>query len=342
MNNTDEGDPISKQPTLLEQLRASGKILSNSFGMHMGSAQHGQPGSLVLGGYEQNRALGDVGLFNSDDRGTPHIFLLDVILDTQAGLSPFRDSSIGSVYKGLGDNSYAAEYARFLGGTDGSAVVALSPSVPYIYLPPGTCETAGQYLPATWDEDMELYKWNPNDPQYARIVNSLAYLGFIFADRNASNITIKVPFRLLNPTLSLPLVDLPIPTSRESTILSTSIASFEESWLAHWTVITEPARHKSKSDNGLPYAVVAAIAVVGTVTGVGLIYGGLVLLWRRGARQALRYETTKRQNDDGYSSTLEITKELDASPTALDKSDCLPHELHEAPEDPTHYELPTD
>ncbi|KAI1121199.1 aspartic peptidase domain-containing protein [Nemania abortiva] len=210
VNSPNDGNPIDGKPTLLEQLKQSGEITSRSFGMHMGSAQHSQPGSLVLGGYEQNRALGDIGIFDVDDGGSPHIFLLDVTLDTQVGDSPFNESKIGSIYQGT-DNSYMANITKFLGGTKGSALVDLSSAVPYIYLPPGTCETASQYLPVIWDEDIELYIWNQTDPQYDRIVSSSAYLGFIFADRDASNITIKVPFQLLNLTLLPPIVHLPTP-----------------------------------------------------------------------------------------------------------------------------------
>ncbi|KAJ2991022.1 hypothetical protein NUW58_g2677 [Xylaria curta] len=211
VNSPNKGNPIDGDPTLLEQLKSFGKISSFSFGMHMGSAQHNQPGSLVLGGYEQNRVLGDIGLFDIDDGGVSHIFLLDVFLDTQVGSSPFNTSKTVSVYKGINDNTYAANLTKLLGGTRGSVLVALDPSVAYIYLPPGTCEAASQYLPVTWDRSTGLYLWNQNDPKYASIIKSPAYLGFIFADRNGSNITIKVPFQLLNLTLSSPLVDSPTP-----------------------------------------------------------------------------------------------------------------------------------
>ncbi len=378
VNSPDEGNPIDGEPTLLEQLKASGKISSSSFGMHMGSAKHDQPGSLVLGGYEQNRVLGNIGIFNIDDGGTPHIFLLDIILDTEVGGSPFNESKIGSVYQGLGNNSYAANYTKYLGGTHGSALVALSPSLPYIYLPQGTCETASQYLPVTWDEDIGLYIWNQNDPQYVRIVNSSAYLGFIFADRDASNITIKVPFRLLNLTLSPPIVDLPTPyfpckpftrdwpslplgraflqaafyganfdtqttfigqgpgpdmdmsvvniiRPEETTILSNSIASFEESWSSHWTVLT-PATESSSSKSGLSAAATGGIVVGSTLGGLVLICGAGILFWKRRIGQTRPFQTTEYQSDDENLGLLGAVIELDASPSALDKSDPLPHE----------------
>ncbi|KAI1110183.1 aspartic peptidase domain-containing protein [Nemania sp. NC0429] len=194
-------------PSILEDLKTSKNITSISFGMHMGSAQHNQTGSLVLGGYEKNRALGHTGIFKVDDSGLGGVFLVDVLLGTQVGRSPYNQSAIGSIYQGIGNNSYAADLVKSLGGRPGSALALPSPSVPYIYLPPGTCETASQYLPVTWNESLELYVWNQSDPRYSTIVKSSAYMALVFADSNAQNLTIKVPFQLLNLTLLPPLVD---------------------------------------------------------------------------------------------------------------------------------------
>lgn len=56
-------DPDSDGAVLVE-LKKSNDIGSVAFGFHLGSAVFNQPGSIVLGGYEQNRALGPVGLLD--------------------------------------------------------------------------------------------------------------------------------------------------------------------------------------------------------------------------------------------------------------------------------------
>ncbi|KAI1180470.1 aspartic peptidase domain-containing protein [Nemania sp. FL0916] len=203
-------DPWVSHPSLLDQLKEQNTIInSSSFGMHMGSAQHDQLGSLVLGGYDQSRALGQPGIFKINDDLSVNVFLVDVWLGTQVGASAFNipHNQDVSVYPGLDSTSDAARYVKYLGGTRGSAWVALAPSVPYIYLPPGTCETAAQYLPVTWNASLELFLWNEDDPRYSRIVKSPAYMAFILADSNGKNLTVKVPFQLLNLTLSPPLVE---------------------------------------------------------------------------------------------------------------------------------------
>lgn len=214
------GEPYSyaqgPPPGILQVLKAENSISSILFGLHIGSVALGQPASMVLGGYEQNRALGSVAVFKFKPGSTlPTFYLLDVLLGTQLGTSPFAnpDRDEGSVWQGIRDNpgDIAEERTEELGLKPGTALVIPDATVPYIYLPPGTCEAAARRLPVTWDDRLGLYLWNIDDPAYQRIVLSPAYLSFVFADRTATNITIKVPFRLLNLTLEPPLVRTPTP-----------------------------------------------------------------------------------------------------------------------------------
>jgi hypothetical protein len=201
---------FSQPPSLLQQLKSQGRVASMSLSLHMGSVALEQSGSLVLGGYERNRALGPVGVSEFDD--VPYMFLIDVILGTQVGASPFSlPEDAGSVWQGIGDNEAARVEVERLGAKKGTAVVFPNPAVPYIYLPTSTCEAAARRLPVTWNARLGLYFWNADDPAYERIVRSPAYLAFVFSDRSSHNITIKVPFRLLNLTLEAPLVQTPIP-----------------------------------------------------------------------------------------------------------------------------------
>jgi hypothetical protein len=200
-------------PSILQQLNSDGRIASMSMGLHMGSVALDQPGSLVLGGYGRNRALGYVGVFRfRNPYRFPTFFLLDVLLGIQVGASPFaKPDDEGSIWQGTGDNKNAESLAKQEELRPGASVVILNPAVPYIYLPPAACEEAARRLPVTWNARLGLYIWNTDDPAYQRIVRSPAYLGFVFADSTATNITVKVPFRLLNLTLEPPLMPTPTP-----------------------------------------------------------------------------------------------------------------------------------
>jgi hypothetical protein len=192
---------------LLGNLKSEGKIASNTFGLHMGSAVFEQPGSLVLGGYDSTRALGPIGKFVLDLY--PLVAIVDVFLGTEMGGSAFREPEPISVYKGVDPDSPAAEWALEFGAPRGSIMAIPNPAAPYIYLPVGVCETAAEYLPVRWDAQLGLFLWNVDDPDYKRIVSSPAYLGFVLVDQAATNITVKVPLRLLNLTLVAPLVETP-------------------------------------------------------------------------------------------------------------------------------------
>lgn len=192
--------------SILQSLKRQGKIGANGFGLHMGSVALNQPGSLILGGYEQNRALGPMVSLPINPVG--FVTLLDVTLGTQVGASQFTngDKDEGSIWQGLGTNQRGIERSR----GNRSATMSISPSVPYIYLPLGTCEEAAKRLPVTWNTTLGLYTWNTNDPAYERIIRSPAYLGFLISGP-LYNITIKVPFQLLNLTLESPLTSTPTP-----------------------------------------------------------------------------------------------------------------------------------
>ena len=213
------GHAVLVTQSLLGQMKANGAIQSMFGGFHMGSAAHNQEGSMILGGYEQNRVLGEVGTFNllltrcpQGAQGTlklggPQAYMLDVVLSVETGVSPFNQSGNISLWHGIDDGETASESVAE-GGRAGSRLVTTNPSVPYMYMPSGLCETAAQYLPVAWSAGLDLFIWDIND-QYHRIVGSPAFMAIVFADKNAKNITIKVPFQLLNLTLTQPIVDQP-------------------------------------------------------------------------------------------------------------------------------------
>ena len=176
-------------------LRQHDSILSNSWGLHIGSVLQSQKGSLVFGGFDQSRVLGPVGTFDTTNTGgVPIVALFDIIIGVVTGGSPFHSPIGGSLFHANGNITVP---------------VVVNPTVPYIYLPFGTCEAIAAYLPLTWQAGIGLYTWNTDDPQYQRVISSPAYLGFIFQLSDLKNLTIKVPFALLNLTLDKPIVTRP-------------------------------------------------------------------------------------------------------------------------------------
>ncbi|CAG8278011.1 unnamed protein product [Penicillium salamii] len=174
------------------------EIPSYSYGMHVGSASHEIPGSLILGGYDKSRALGDISAQPHTGSSAP-IQLLDISLGVAAGGSPWEFPRKSGLLA-QGNSSL----------TSGTSVLANLVD-PYIYLPQSSCDAIAAELPVTHNPDLGLYLWNTDDTQYTKIVTSASYLAFTFIKDNTNdqNITIRVPFQLLNLTLEAPLVKKP-------------------------------------------------------------------------------------------------------------------------------------
>ncbi|KAL5381629.1 hypothetical protein DPSP01_007077 [Paraphaeosphaeria sporulosa] len=175
-------------------LYLKGDIPSYSFGLHIGSAAFNYPGSLVFGGYNKGRVIDPVTSFQ--DVNT--VDLLDIGIGVEDGKSPF---------------SFANKSNLFLDNTGQSQRrnVTIEPLNPYLALPKKTCDGLADILPVTFDKSLDYYTWNLKDPNYEKIVTSAAYLSFTFLPPPGSsdNVIIKVPFALLNLTLSQPITDTP-------------------------------------------------------------------------------------------------------------------------------------
>jgi hypothetical protein len=171
---------------------------SDSYGMHIGSAAMGIPGSLNIGGFDQSRALEPV---SSQAYVIDHlpIDLLDIGIGVAEGASPFNFTS---------QSGLLAEGNSSMGVATSVFVEA---PVPYLYLPQSTCDAITKYLPVTFQEKYGLYFWNTEDPDYKRIVSSPSFLSFTFrfSGSLSQNMTINVPFSLLNLTLTAPIISTP-------------------------------------------------------------------------------------------------------------------------------------
>ncbi|KAL7657912.1 hypothetical protein ACMYSQ_004053 [Aspergillus niger] len=178
-------------------LYSSNDIPSYSYGMHIGSVEPEIPGSLVLGGYDKSRVIGDVsaqGVVSSS--GLLELELKDIGLGVAAGSSPF---------------SFTNESGLFLqsSGSVQAKTVQIDPTKPYMYLPQATCDAITSTMPISFNSSLGLYFWDTTSDDYLNITSSAAYLSFVFNMNgvNNKNITIKVPFSQLNLTLQEPLVD---------------------------------------------------------------------------------------------------------------------------------------
>ncbi|KAI0171927.1 acid protease [Hypoxylon sp. FL1284] len=168
---------------------------TNSFSMHIGSANPRMPGSFYFGGYDQNRVIGEVLEFEDDY--TNAITLKDIGIKVIDGSSPWDYKSLGGLLAS-GNSSI----------NSGGVQVSVDGCSPYLTLPKSTCDAIAKQLPVTYNEKLGLYFWNTDDSKYTQIVSSPSVLEFIFyRGSNTKTVTISVPFQHLNLTLDAPLVD---------------------------------------------------------------------------------------------------------------------------------------
>lgn len=226
--------------SIIAQLKDSGVVDCNSFGLHMGSPKWNQSGSFTLGGYDAARVMGEVATFDlmedidafefaSWQRYLPRIYLIDVSLGWERGSGPFlKDETFQGKTKSVlapiptSLNSTARRQGDQRDNLRDNVMVVPDPTFPFLYLPPGTCEKAAKHLPVHWDEGLKLWFWDDetsqsNDYHYRRLVNSSAYMSFTLRSNRgryperedfppSQTITIKVPFHLLDFYIEPPLV----------------------------------------------------------------------------------------------------------------------------------------
>jgi hypothetical protein len=177
-----------------------GNAPSNSFGMHVGSVAKGIPPSLHFGGFDQTRALAPVSAQPYEISHLP-IDLLDIGIGVGEGSSPFNfTSQDGLLAKGNSSMGVAT-------------TVYIEAPLTWLYLPQSTCDAITQNLPVTFQSKYGLYFWDIDSPDYAKIISSPAFLSFTFrlSGSVSRNMTINVPFSLLNMTLSAPIINKPTP-----------------------------------------------------------------------------------------------------------------------------------
>ena len=190
------GSPLTQAENPPLSLYTGGLTQSNSYGLHIGAAALGYTGSLIFGGYNRGRVIGPV--ITYDAHGS--LSLIDVEIGVETGGSPFNFATQAGLMTIPSSSGYT-----------GSIPALVKPEYPYIYLNQQTIDNIVKYLPVTFDSTAGFYLWDTSNPSYKQIVNSPAYLAFVFPSLsgNTANIKIKVPFKLLNMTLEAAASGLP-------------------------------------------------------------------------------------------------------------------------------------
>jgi hypothetical protein len=105
------------------ELSANGVSDSNTWGLHIGSVSFKIPGSLVFGGYDMARVIGDISIASSQDgNGNMSINLLDISIGVAKGGSPFPFQAKNGLLRNLQNHTQMIKTRP-------------NPTVPYLHLP---------------------------------------------------------------------------------------------------------------------------------------------------------------------------------------------------------------
>lgn len=177
----------------LNDMEMRRSVLSRTWGYHVGSTHLKQPASLVFGGYDRARLIGEPASYSFADDSYMKASLSSLELKVTIGEPPLKDFDKNNAFESKGPWN-----------------MKIDPTLPYMYLPETVCEEMGKHLPLNFDENLGLYLWKTSDPAYS-IVNSSVALEFKFTPPSKKVNIIRVPLRLLHLTLTSPLVEKDTP-----------------------------------------------------------------------------------------------------------------------------------
>ncbi|TEY42005.1 hypothetical protein BOTCAL_0401g00070 [Botryotinia calthae] len=175
----------------LAQLETLGDIVSAGYGYTAGAIyqQKGEPMSLTLGGYDENRFIPhDVSFTLTQNPPVPQVFVDSI-----------------SVISSNGFNT-AIELATY--EDDISALI--DSSTPYLWLPETVCDRFADALGLSYNESLNLYTFDENPTQHNNLSDSSTTTTFTFRIKDKSSasdfVEIDLPYAAFDLSLSYPYI----------------------------------------------------------------------------------------------------------------------------------------
>ncbi|KAK6600079.1 eukaryotic aspartyl protease [Botrytis cinerea] len=172
------------------QLETLGDIVSAGYGYTAGLyIQKGEPMSLTLGGYDENRFISHDVLFTlTQNPPVPQVFLDSI----------FVISSNGS--------NTAIELVSY----EDDINALIDSSTPYLWLPETVCDRFADALGLSYNESLNLYTFDENPTQHNNLSDSSTTTTFTFTFKDESSgsdfVEIDLPYAAFDLSLSYPYI----------------------------------------------------------------------------------------------------------------------------------------
>ncbi|PQE10187.1 eukaryotic aspartyl protease protein [Rutstroemia sp. NJR-2017a WRK4] len=163
-------------------------IPSHSYGYTAGAKyqQKGEPVSLTLGGYDENRLVDHDISFELNPSSQPQVYVNSISVA----------SNIGS------GNSIS------LVSTTDRISANIDSSTPYLWLPPTVCNRFAEALGLTYNKTLNLYTFDANTSQHTNLSESEINFTFLLSDLGSSTklVNITLPYAAFDLRLTFPFI----------------------------------------------------------------------------------------------------------------------------------------
>ena len=205
-------------PILAANLTVTDRIPSEFFSLHAGSVEPLVPGSLIIGGYDNNRILGNLVDGGQSQNGwwqtgsASRVAITNINIGVEEGFLPLDSLK-------MKDNSYPqGPYKqdpgqRYSGYASASDNIMLDPGAPYFHLGSRFCQPLAEMLSLQYDATRNLYLWtnSPDDPIFRsptflefELIGLSLEEGFVYHDSDNEStkptVSIKIPLAQLQHT----------------------------------------------------------------------------------------------------------------------------------------------
>ncbi|APA13075.1 hypothetical protein sscle_10g078450 [Sclerotinia sclerotiorum 1980 UF-70] len=173
------------------QLESLGEIVGAGYGYTAGAVyqQKGEPMSLTLGGYDENRFIPhNVSFTLTQDPAIPQVFVESIFVSSSNG-------SNKSIQLASADDKISA---------------LIDSSTPYLWLPEAVCDRFADALGLTYNESLNLYTFDENPNQHNNLSDSSTATIFTFRLKDTSTdadiVEIKLPYAAFDLRLTYPYI----------------------------------------------------------------------------------------------------------------------------------------
>ncbi|KAJ8060403.1 hypothetical protein OCU04_010732 [Sclerotinia nivalis] len=173
------------------QLESMGEIVGAGYGYTAGAVyqQKGEPMSLTLGGYDENRFI-------------PHNITFTLTQDP-----PVPQAFVESIFV---SSSNGSNTSIQLASTEDNISALIDSSTPYLWFPEAVCDRFTDALGLTYNESLNLYTFDENPNQHNNLSDSSTTTTFTFRFKDTSAdadvVEINLPYAAFDLQLSYPYI----------------------------------------------------------------------------------------------------------------------------------------